>query len=84
MLLAQSPVIGHLNATVEGLTTIRASKAEQVLIDEFDRHQDLHASACYMFQCSMKAFTTALGTVCELFESVIVTRFLVFANGKSV
>lgn len=46
--LAKSPVITHISTTLNGLSTIRAFQAENVLQAEFEAHQDLNTSAYFM------------------------------------
>lgn len=38
-MLVGSNIIAHLNATLQGLTTIRAFKIEEILIEEFNYQQ---------------------------------------------
>lgn len=81
--LARSPVFGHLNATVLGLATIRSFGAEALLVEEFDRHQDLHSAAWYLFICCSRAFGYFLDVICLMFIICVTFTFLM-KSGKSV
>lgn len=80
---ARSPMIGYMNATLEGLTTARAYEKQTLLIDEFDRHQDLCTSSYYMVQCTTRAFALAIDIICNMFIAAVVTKFVLFDHGKT-
>ncbi|XP_033209998.1 probable multidrug resistance-associated protein lethal(2)03659 isoform X2 [Belonocnema kinseyi] len=79
--VTRSPVFGHLNATLQGMTTIRAFQAEEVLTKEFDHHQDLHSSAWFIFIASSRAFGFWLDIFC-LFYIALVTLSFLFMGGE--
>ncbi|CAH2237489.1 jg12822 [Pararge aegeria aegeria] len=78
--VTRSPVFSHLNASLQGITTIRAFGAQEALIREFDNHQDLHSSAWYLFIASSRAFGFWLDLVCVVYIAVVTLSFLVFGN----
>ncbi|KAI5642313.1 ABC transporter transmembrane region domain-containing protein [Phthorimaea operculella] len=65
--ITRSPVFSHLNATVLGMATIRSFGAENLLVAEFDRHQDLHSAAWYLFITCSRAFGYFLDVICLFF-----------------
>ncbi|KAL1506357.1 hypothetical protein ABEB36_005737 [Hypothenemus hampei] len=75
----RSPFIGHLNATIEGLSTIKAHKAQELVKEEFDRHQDLTTSVVYMEMTTARAFGYALDVCATGFIISIILTFL-FSN----
>ncbi|KAF5303200.1 hypothetical protein FQA39_LY10113 [Lamprigera yunnana] len=77
---ARSPVVGHLNATMEGLTTIRASNAQKILEKEFDKHQNHYSSVVYMNLSSGVGFTLYLDLSCALYIAIILFSFLFFKD----
>ncbi|CAB3248424.1 unnamed protein product [Arctia plantaginis] len=80
--VTRSPVFSHLNASLQGITTIRAFGAQEALIREFDNHQDLHSSAWYLFIASSRAFGFWLDLVCVIYIAVVTLSFLVLGNNE--
>uniref|UniRef100_A0A336LKT5 Oxysterol-binding protein n=1 Tax=Culicoides sonorensis TaxID=179676 RepID=A0A336LKT5_CULSO len=81
----RSPIYSHLAASLNGLSTIRAFKAEQILIHEFDSHQDLHSSAFYLFMSASRAFGFWLDMFCVLYVAIVTLSFFVMeSNGGNV
>ncbi|KAF2894428.1 hypothetical protein ILUMI_11735 [Ignelater luminosus] len=78
--VSRSPVFGHLNATLQGLTTIRAFNAQKILEKEFDNHQDLHSSAWYLFLATSRAFAFYLDFSSVVYIAVVTLSFLILGN----
>ncbi|XP_046989234.1 ATP-binding cassette sub-family C member 4-like [Schistocerca americana] len=74
--MTKSPVFTHLLATLQGLTTIRAYGAQNILKEEFDKHQDLHTAAWYMFLTTSQAFGFSLDIMCLIYITFITYSFL--------
>lgn len=73
---AKSPVYTHLSATLNGLTTIRAYKAEKILEEEFDSHQDTHTACVYLSLSANAAFGFTLDCMCNIFIMCIMCYFM--------
>lgn len=86
--VTKSHAFVHLGATMNGLSTVRAFDAQEVLIKEFDQHQNLHTGIWYMYLACSQAFGFALDVLCTFFVAFVVFFFLVFDatdfNGSSV
>uniref|UniRef100_A0A1Y1K348 Multidrug resistance-associated protein lethal(2)03659 n=4 Tax=Photinus pyralis TaxID=7054 RepID=A0A1Y1K348_PHOPY len=80
--VTRSPVFGHLNASLQGLTTIRAFGAQQILEKEFDGHQDLHSSAFYTFISISTAFGYFLDLFCVVYIATVTVSFLLYDTGS--
>lgn len=82
---SRSPIYSHLAASLNGLSTIRAFKAEQILMNEFDKHQDMHSSAYYMFISASRAFGFWLDIFCVIYIAIVtLSFFIVDDNGGNV
>lgn len=78
--ITRSPVIGYLNSSLDGLTTIRAFGNEIVLTSQFDGHQDLNSSATYMFLATSRAFGFWLDMLCAVFIGCVTFSFIIFKS----
>lgn len=81
--MSRSPVFTHLNATLNGLTTIRAYCAQDILKQEFDKLQDVHTSTVYMYIVTSTAFGFTLDVLCFIFISLLTFSFLLFNQSFS-
>nr|CAD7430331.1 unnamed protein product [Timema monikensis] len=80
--VTRSPVFSHLNASIQGLTTIRAFGAQEILEKEFDNHQDLHSSAWYLFIASSRTFGFWLDIACLVYIVIVTLSFLVIGGDE--
>ncbi|XP_044268715.1 probable multidrug resistance-associated protein lethal(2)03659 [Tribolium madens] len=72
----RSPVFTHMTASLQGLTTIRAFGAQEILRAEFDQHQDLHSSAFYLFMGCNRTFGFWLDIHCVIYIGLVTLSFL--------
>ncbi|KAK5646548.1 hypothetical protein RI129_005012 [Pyrocoelia pectoralis] len=80
----RSPIIGHFNSTLDGLTTIRANSAEEILKNEFDKYQDVYNSVRYMHFATAEAFGFYLDATSTVYVMCIVLTFLIFTTSTLV
>ncbi|KAI4502295.1 hypothetical protein M0802_002207 [Mischocyttarus mexicanus] len=81
--MSRSPVFTHLNATLNGLSTIRAYGAQEILKKEFDKYQDTHTSTVYMYIVTSTAFGFSLDVFCFIFTSLVTFSFLLLNSSFS-
>ncbi|XP_069987945.1 ATP-binding cassette sub-family C member 4 isoform X1 [Penaeus vannamei] len=74
--ITRSPVFSHLSASLQGLTTIRAFEAQQIFMDDFDTHQDLHSSAWFLFLCTTRWFGICLDWISCIYIAIVTYSFM--------
>lgn len=72
-----------MNATIQGLSTIRVSKAEQRLQSEFCSQLDRNSSAWLLYISTTRAFAFWLDFICVAYISVVTYSFLVLPSESS-
>ncbi|KAG5894561.1 hypothetical protein JTB14_021543 [Gonioctena quinquepunctata] len=78
--ITRSPIYTHLAASLQGLTTIRAFGAEEILTKEFDNYQDAYTSAYFMFLTANRGFGFWLDLYCVIFIALVVVSILFVQN----
>ncbi|EFA03656.1 probable multidrug resistance-associated protein lethal(2)03659 [Tribolium castaneum] len=79
---ARSPMFSHLTASLQGLATIRAFDAEDVLRHEFDNIQNHHSSALYMYIACSRTFAFWLDVNCVIYVAIVILSFLFIGTEK--
>ncbi|XP_074034753.1 ATP-binding cassette sub-family C member 4 isoform X2 [Leptinotarsa decemlineata] len=81
---SKSPVFSQVSSTLNGIATIRASKTEDILIQEFDDHQDVHTSASFLTLACTSCFGLWLDIVCIFFTACVSFSFVFMYTYHSV
>nr|XP_015835527.1 PREDICTED: multidrug resistance-associated protein 4 [Tribolium castaneum] len=79
---ARSPMFSHLTASLQGLATIRAFNAENVLQQEFDNIQNHHSAALYMYIACSRTFSFWLDVNCIIYVAIVILSFLFIGTEK--
>ncbi|XP_031634328.1 multidrug resistance-associated protein 4-like [Contarinia nasturtii] len=79
--ITKSPVFTHISATLEGLPTIRAFQAQEILQDEFERHQNLNTGTSFMFIATSIGFGFSLDMMIYIFIGIVIYVFLAANDG---
>lgn len=79
--MTKSPIFTHISATIGGLSTIRAFHAQDILLDEFDKHQDLHTACWFMFIAAGSGFGIVLDVMVFTFVFCVIFLFLLYDTG---
>ena len=84
--IAKSPVFSHINATLQGLMTIRASgpNIRETLSKQFDHLQDVHTGAWHMAIVIPIAFGLLLDIIACLFIACICFSFILLDTGNTL
>lgn len=72
----------HVNATLQGLSTIRVFRAQGILETEFYEHLNHNTSAWFLSITTTRAFALWLDLVCLVYIAFVTLSFLVIETGK--
>ncbi|CAH1110532.1 unnamed protein product [Psylliodes chrysocephalus] len=77
--ITRSPIFTHLTASLQGITTIPAFGAEEIICKEFDALQDNYTATSYLFMTASRGF----GFWLDIFYIALVIISLLFIQGES-
>ena len=81
--VTKSPVFNQLSSSLNGLTTIRAFKAEELMVEEFHYIQNIHTSAFFTFISTDRWFAIHLDWIIVFYILICVLSFLMMPEGKA-
>ncbi|KAI2474069.1 ATP binding cassette (ABC) protein subfamily C member, provisional [Diabrotica virgifera virgifera] len=79
--VTRSPVFTHLSQSLQGLTTIRAFRAQEILKNEFDNYQNLNSAAYFLYFSCARTFGYWLDFFCLIYFTLVLAS-LIFIEGE--
>ena len=80
--VTKSPIFNQLSSSLNGLSTIRAFRAEEMMVEEFDYIQNIHSSAFFTVISTTRWFGVYLDWIVVVYLLCCVLSFLVMPGGK--
>ncbi|KAH9634025.1 hypothetical protein HF086_001227 [Spodoptera exigua] len=80
----KSPMFGTVTSSLSGISTIRASNAQERLIEQFDSNQDLHTTSWNSYLNGGTTFGFYLDTMCLVYMTTIIFVFLFIDFGDAI
>nr|AUO38741.1 ABCC3 protein [Spodoptera frugiperda] len=80
----KSPMFGTVTSSLSGISTIRASNAQERLIEQFDINQDLHTTSWNSYLNGGTTFGFYLDTMCLVYMTTIIFVFLFIDFGDAI
>ncbi|XP_011701755.1 PREDICTED: multidrug resistance-associated protein 4-like, partial [Wasmannia auropunctata] len=82
--VTKSPLFSHVNATLNGLPTIRSSGVEEMIRKQFDLIQDRHSGTWYLFLSCSSSFIVFMNLIMCLFLACICFSLILVNENDSV
>ncbi|KAG7207748.1 hypothetical protein KM043_009360 [Ampulex compressa] len=84
--VTKSPVFSHINATINGLPTIRSSGEEikMLLKKQFDKLQDIHSGAWYLTFTAASAFGLVIDVIAVCFVICVCFSLILLNEGSTL
>ncbi|XP_063924531.1 probable multidrug resistance-associated protein lethal(2)03659 [Zophobas morio] len=82
--LGKSPIYTHVVATIDGLTTIRVSKAQKHSLSKFERYQDSYTSIRYLYHALHASYAFWTDFTCMLYVAVVIFFLIIFKKSDMV
>ncbi|XP_066255286.1 ATP-binding cassette subfamily C member 4-like [Euwallacea similis] len=76
----RAPVFSHVSASLYGLPTIRAFKAQNLIVQEFDALQDQHTGTWFLFGATSESLGFYLDIISTIFLAFTTFQFLIFGD----
>jgi len=77
----RNPFYSHVSASIQGLTTIRAYKAEGRFRHQFHVYQDEHTASWFLFLAASRWLGSRLDFMCTVFITLAAFTPLLMAEG---